>query len=66
MKIAIQEEASEAIEMLKQRSGNDVLIENNFNIAVFNILWRVAVNQRFEVNYHIQLHYKYTKIVLTI
>ena len=50
MKTAIQEEATEVIEKLKQKSGSDILIENNFNIAIFNILWRVAVNQRFDVS----------------
>jgi hypothetical protein len=45
----IEEEASEAIERLKLNNGKDVLIDQNFNIAIFNILWRIVANKRYNV-----------------
>ena len=50
MAIAIEEEALEAIERLKEYHGQDLLINQNFNIPVFNILWRIATNHRYSVS----------------
>ncbi len=50
MLTAIHEEAMEVIERMKQHDGSELLINQNFNIAIFNILWRIAVNQRFPVS----------------
>lgn len=46
----IEEEALEAIESLKNQSGQDIKIEQNFNIHIFNILWRIATNTRYNVS----------------
>ena len=46
----IEEEALEAIESLKKQSGKDIKIEQNFNIHIFNILWRIATNTRYNVS----------------
>ena len=46
----IEEEALEAIESLKMQSGQDIKIEQNFNIHIFNILWRIATNTRYNVS----------------
>ena len=46
----IEEEALEAIESLKKQSGQDIKIEQNFNIYIFNILWRIATNTRYNVS----------------
>ena len=46
----IEEEALEAIESLKKQSGQDIKIEQNFNIHIFNILWRMATNTRYNVS----------------
>ena len=37
---AIEEEALEAIERLRQCCESDMLVDQNFNIPIFNILWR--------------------------
>ena len=47
----IEEEALEAIESLKKQSGQDIKIEQNFNIHIFNILWRMATNTRYNVSF---------------
>ena len=52
METAIQEEAIEAIERMKQRAEQDVLIDQNFNIPIFNIIWRIATNNRYSVSFH--------------
>ena len=49
MSTAIQEEAVEAIDRMKQLSGQDVLVDQNFNIPIFNIIWRIATNNRYSV-----------------
>ena len=51
METAIHEEAAEAVERLKQSVGvgQDVLIDQNFNIPIFNIIWRIATNNRYSV-----------------
>jgi hypothetical protein len=41
----IQEEASESVEHLKVLDGKDVLIYQNFNVPIFNIIWRLATNR---------------------
>ena len=46
----IEEEALEAIESLKKYDGQDVKIDQNFNIHIFNILWRIAANTRYIVS----------------
>merc|ERR1712117_749004 len=53
METAIQEEALEAIERMKQDVGvgQDVLIDQNFNIPIFNIIWRIATNNRYSVSF---------------
>ena len=53
METAIQEEALEAIEGMKQDVGvgQDVLINQNFNIPIFNIIWRIATNNRYSVSF---------------
>ncbi len=48
MLTAIHEEAAEVIERLKQTEG-EILVDQNFNVAIFNIIWRIAANQRFQV-----------------
>ena len=45
----IQEEAVEAIDRMKQLPGQDVLIDQNFSIPIFNIIWRIATNNRYSV-----------------
>ena len=50
MMVAIEEEAQEAIERLKQYCDRDLLINQNFNIPIFNILWRIATNRRYSVS----------------
>ena len=50
MATAIQEEAMEAIERMKQRAEQEVLIDQNFNIPIFNIIWRLATNNRYSVS----------------
>ena len=47
----IEEEALEAIESLKKHNGKDIRIEQNFNIHIFNILWRIATNTRYNVSF---------------
>ena len=47
---AIEEEALEAIDRLKQFNGKDILIDQNFNIPIFNVLWRIAINNRYSVS----------------
>ena len=49
MGTAIQEEAVEAIDRMKQLAGQDVLIDQNFNIPIFNIIWRIVTNKRYSV-----------------
>ena len=39
---AIEEEALEAMERLRQCCESDMLVDQNFNIPIFNILWRMA------------------------
>ena len=46
---AIEEEALEAVDRLKQVAGQDILIDQNFNIPIFNVLWRIATNNRYSV-----------------
>ena len=50
MVCAIEEEALEAIERLRQGCERDLLIDQNFNIPIFNILWRIATNRRYSVS----------------
>ena len=50
MVCAIEEEALEAIERLRQYCERDLLIDQNFNIPIFNILWRIATNRRYSVS----------------
>ena len=50
MVCAIEEEASEAIERLRQCCEADLLIDQNFNIPIFNIIWRIAANRRYNVS----------------
>ena len=47
---AIEEEALEAMERLRQCCESDMLVDQNFNIPIFNILWRMATNQRYSVS----------------
>ena len=47
---AIEEEALEAMERLRQCCERDMLVDQNFNIPIFNILWRMATNQRYSVS----------------
>ena len=47
---AIEEEALEAMESLKKYGGQDIKIDQNFNIYIFNILWRIATNTRYSVS----------------
>ena len=46
----IEEEALEAMECFKKYDGQDVKIDQNFNIYIFNILWRIATNTRYNVS----------------
>ena len=46
----IEEEALEAMESFKKYDGQDVKIDQNFNIYIFNILWRIATNTRYNVS----------------
>ena len=46
----IEEEALEAMESLKKYDGQDIKIDQNFNIHRFNILWRIATNSRYSVS----------------
>ena len=46
----IEEEALEAMESLKKYDGQDIKIDQNFNIYIFNILWRIATNTRYSVS----------------
>ena len=55
---AIHEEALEAIQEIKKHDKSEILVDQNFNIAIFNILWRIASNQRFPVE---DLKYKSSK-----
>ena len=50
MVCAIEEEALEAMERLRQCCEKDLLIDQNFNIPIFNILWRIATNRRYSVS----------------
>ena len=50
MATAIEEEALEAIDRLKQLDGKDILIDQNFNIPIFNVLWRIVTNNRYSVS----------------
>ena len=50
MVCAIEEEALEAIERLRQGCERDLLIDQNFNIPIFNIIWRIAANRRYNVS----------------
>ena len=51
METNIREEALEAIERMKHCAGQDVLIDQNFNIPIFNIIWRIATNNRYNVSF---------------
>ena len=57
MVCAIEEEAMEAIERLRQCCKEDLLIDQNFNIPIFNILWRIATNRRYSVSLIGKLRY---------
>ena len=46
----IEEEALEAMESLRKYDGKDVKIDQNFNIHIFNILWRIATNTLYNVS----------------
>jgi hypothetical protein len=46
----IEEEAAEAIERLKLYDGQDLLVDQNFNVPIFNILWRIAASRRYNVS----------------
>ena len=56
MATAIEEEALEAIDRLKQLDGKDILIDQNFNIPIFNVLWRIVTNNRYSVSSDVWLH----------
>lgn len=51
MATAIEEEALEGVDRLKQVDGKDVLIDQNFNVPIFNVLWRIATNNRYSVSF---------------
>ena len=45
----IVEEARELIEDMANFNGKDLLIDQIFNISIFNVLWRIVASKRFKV-----------------
>ena len=50
MSDAIVEEALETIEWLKHHCDGDFLVEQTFNISIFNILWNITAGYRYNVS----------------
>lgn len=50
----IVEEIQELIDRLKSESLGDFLVDQTFNIAIFNILWRIVSGKRFQVSVFIK------------
>jgi hypothetical protein len=46
----IEEEAMAAIDQIKLLDGQDMLINQNFNVAISNIIWRITGSKRFNVS----------------
>lgn len=60
----IAEEAHEIVVRLEGEDGNDVKVDQMFNIPVLNILWRIVAGKRYQVRAKLILvQYWYTNCV---
>ena len=66
MGIIIGEEAKDIIDNIATSSNDqDFMVEQTFNISVFNVLWRIVSGKRYQVKCGMYSCYQYCYILIS-
>ena len=53
MEVIMGEEAREIVDLIgNSHGGQDMIVDQTFNISVFNVLWRIVSGKRYQVEWY--------------